>query len=624
MKKNHAYLLIVILVLFATGSVAPLWAQAQPEAGFITLEETTFYFHLNSYFNRIALRSSPARVWYVYQPADEAPEMKPLFVFFNGGPGGATSSGLLAAFTGRNAVYRDETTGDAAIIPNPASWTRLGNLLHVDARTTGFSYSLMDDPGDDLRRRGEFDAQNYNSFTDGADFVRLLLRFLAAHPSIRGNRVVLVPESYGGIRTTVMLHLLLYYENYANGRAVFQDPGLVEEIQTHYDAVFPGYAGQTVPPAVAAGQFGHQVLIQTALTWPYQRLVQVEMLEAPGSVLDALAAETGIPYIRYSDLPGANPNPTPNQIMDHIYDYIYQIERDPYICSKPAGYFGAHRRAAVEFLTQLETLNVMIGVNAADIGELYASARALAYKTKMVESSESSALHSFQKAPLRETNRSPGRALHLAKSLSNRESIPEGYARLSPASLDLSALVGPAPGQRELVASFETAGEDDLAAIFGSLEPWDRFFTDTNYDVTDSFAYNRATLREYDFVRYQLSYLYGQMFLENTAWVETFATNAHYDIVVFTSALPDALALHSSILSGSFHDTSGPPGTSRPGQILLTYRPSSVPGSSVTNRTIRFPPYSISGHAVTMTEPLEMLDDVTDWLESTGIPIRGR
>jgi hypothetical protein len=623
MNKTHPHLMTMILVLLGMAMAVPAWPQTGPEAGFITLEENTFYFHLNSYFNRVALRSSPARIWYVYQPADENPESKPLFVFFNGGPGGATSSGLLAAYTGRNAVFRDEATGEAAIIPNPASWTRVGNLIHLDARTSGFSYSLMDDPGNDLRRQGEFDAQNYEAYTDGADFVRFLLRFLAAHPSIRANRVVLVPESYGGIRTIVMLHLLLYYENYANGRTLYQNPGLVEEIRAHYDAVFPENAGQTVPPDVVAGQFGHQILIQTALAWPYQQLVQAEMLESSGSLLDVLAAETDVPYIRYSDLPQANPNPTPGQILDHIYDYLDQIGRDPYICSKPSGYLNGHRKAAVGFLTRLDSLNTMTGVNAAGIGELYASARAQAYKTKLSRSPGSSALNSLQKSPLGDANRAGGKTPSLVSLPSRGEALPGRDVRISPANLDLSALVGPPPKRNELLAAFEAPGEDDLAAVFGSLQPWDRFFIDLNYDVTNAFSWNRLTLREYD-VHFQTSPLFGRMFLENLAWVETFATNAHYDIVVYTPSLPDALGMHTSIVSGSVHDTAGPPGAARPGRILLAYKPSSVPGSAITTRAIRFPAYSISGHAVTMTEPAEMLDDVIAWLESTGVPVRGR
>jgi hypothetical protein len=613
MKRISHPVFAVILVLLGVGIAVPAWTQVQPEAGFITLEENSCYFHLNSYFNRVALRSSPARLWYVFQPADEDPESKPLFVFFNGGPGGATSCGLLSAYTGRNAVFRDESTGEAAIVPNPSSWTRIGNL----------SYSLMDDPGDDLRRQREFDAQNYDSFTDGADFIRLLLRFLAAHPSIRGNRVVLVPESYGGTRTIVVLHFLLYYEDYANGRSIYQNPGLVEEIRAHYNAVFPQHAGATVPPGTVAGQFGHEILIQTSLSWEYQQLVQAEMLEAPGSLLDQLAAETGVPYVRYRDLPNADPNPTPNQILNHIYDYLDQIGRDPYICSKPSEFFNGHRAAASAFLTKLETLNLMTGTNAAEIGELYAAARTRAYKTKAAGGSELSPPAPLTKASLREAKRRTGKRPSLARPAARQRTAIAERTRRSQADPDLSALIGPPPDPKKLLAAPGPAGEDDLAAVFGSLQPWDRFFLDLNYDVTEAFAWNRLTLREYN-VYFRSSPLYGRMFLENAAWVETFATQAAFDTVVYAPAIPEALGMHTSILSGSVHDTTGPPGAARPGQIVLTYRPSSVPGSPVTTRTIRFPAYALSGHAVTMTQPAEILDDVIDWLETTGIPARDR
>jgi hypothetical protein len=614
--------LLFIYTILLSGVIGSAWGQTQPEAGFITLEENTFYFHLNSYFNRVALRSSPARIWYVYQPADEDPSSKPVFIFFNGGPGGATSCGLLAAYTGNNAVMWNQDTGEGSIIPNPASWTRIGNLLYIDARNTGFSYSLMDNPGDDARRQGEFDAQNYNSYTDGADFVRVLLRFLAGHPAIQSNRVVLVPESYGGIRTIVMLHFLLYYENYANGLTVYQDPALVDEIRNHYDAVFPEYRGGTVPPGVVARQFGHQILIQTALAWSYQRTVQVEILEAPGSVLDELAAETGVPYIRYRDQPGANQNPTPNQIRNYIIAWIESLGRDPYLYARPDGYLNGHRAAAAGLLTQLGSLNLMIGKDAMGIPEMYASARSQAYKVKRPASSGVATPILLRTSPAQEKRDLSTRLLPSPNPEPRHRPAKTGSDRGSAAALDLSSLVGPPPQQKELLATLSPASEDDLAAIFGSLEPWDRFFIDLNYEVSEAFSWNRVSLREYDIV-YQSSLLFGRMFLENTAWVETFATDAAYDIVVFTPALPDALAMYTSILNGSYHDTAGPPGATRPGQIILSYRPSSVPGSAVTSRTIRFPLYSLSGHAVTMTEPIQMLEDVIAWLRDTGIPSAG-
>jgi hypothetical protein len=573
MKKAIQVIIILLWTVLWLLAGNTLLAQMQPEAGFCTLEEIDHYFHTGSYFNRLALRSSQTRIWRVFQPADSGPATKPLFVFFNGGPGGATSAGLFSANTGRNAVAVDPLTGKGTVIVNPHSWTRIGNLLHIDSRTAGFSYSLMDSPQEDALRQAEWDAQNYNSFIDAADFVRVMLRFLADHPALQKSPVVITAESYGGVRTLVMLHLLLYYQDYGNGQAIYQDPALVQEIQSHYDAVFPDYAGQTVPPSVIAGQFGHMILIQPAITRYFQRLVAVQMLEAPGSIIDELAKETGVPYVRYQDQPWARENPTPYNIMNNIYDYLAQIGRDPYIYVKPEGFFDGYFDAAGELLTHYDALCSMTGVDAAGIPELYASARQRAYKIKFLED----------------------------------------YASL----MSFSALLGPAPKESDIRSFLFPCAEGDMAAVFGALQPWDRYFLDLNYDVSTAFALNMMVMQGYD-TNYQYTQLFGEMFLEDVAFVETFVTNAAYDLVVYCPSLPDALAYHSSILNGTVHDTVGPSQAERPGQIILDYRPGSVAGSDVTTRTIRFPRYTSSGHAVTMTEPGEILDDVIDWLKKTG------
>ncbi len=576
MKNLIPVLMICLGATIWSGHANILWSQTRPEAGFCTLEESTYFFYTGSYFNRLALRSSQTRIWRIYQPADDDPASKPLFVFYNGGPGGATTAGLYSAYTGRKAVSVDRQTGEGSLIVNPHSWTRIGNLLHIDSRTAGFSYSLMDNPEDDAMREAEWDAQNYNAFIDGADFVRVLLRFLRTHPSLQRNPVVLVVESYGGIRALVMLHLLLYYQDYGNGRAIYQDPALVEEIQDHYNTVFPDYAGQTVPPSVIARQFSHQVLIQPAITRYYERRVAARMLEAPGSILDMLADETGVPYIRYSDQPWAEENPTPYDIMNNIYEYLDTIGRDPYFYSKPDGFFSGYFDAAADLLTHYETLSLMTGVDVAGIPELYASVRQRAYKIKLLEQDI------FQ--------------------------------------MSFSALIGPEPKESDLDAFLFPHAEDDMTAVFGTLQPWDRYYIDLNYDVSLAFQLSMLVMQGYD-TNFHYSERFGDMFLENVAFVETFITNAAYDIVVFSPAIPDALAYHTSKLNRSIHDADGPAQSNRPGRILLNYKSGSVPGSNVTARTIRFPRYTNSGHAVTMTEPEEILDDVVIWMNTTGLSV---
>jgi hypothetical protein len=576
MKKFVPILIICLGTTIWSGYPNTLWAQTQPEAGFCTLEENTYFFHTGSYFNRLALRSAQTRIWRVYQPADDDPASKPLFVFYNGGPGGATTAGLYSAYTGRKAVSIDRQTGQCSLILNPHSWTRIGNLLHIDSRTAGFSYSLMDNPQDDSMRQAEWDAQNYNAFIDGADFVRVLLRFLSDHPPLQRNPVVLVVESYGGIRALVMLHLLLYYQDYSNGRAIYQDQALVQEIQDHYDIVFPEYAGQTVPPSVIARQFSHQVLIQPAITRYYQRLVGGEMLEAPGSILDVLAEETGVPYIRYRDQPWASEYPTPYNIMNNIYDYLDTIGRDPYFYTKADGFFSGYFDAAADLLTHYDALSLMTGVDVAGIPELYASNRQQAYKIKLLE---------------------------------------EDMYQMS-----FSALIGPEPKESDLNSFLFPHAEDDMTSVFGALQPWDRYYVDVNYDVSLAFQLSMLIMQGYD-TNYRYSEKFGDMFLENVAFVETFITNAAYDIVVYSPSLPDALAYHTLKLNRTTHDTNHPARSGRPGQIHLNYRSGSVPGSDVSTRTIRFPRYTNSGHAVTMTEAGEILDDVIVWLNTTGFSL---
>jgi len=576
MNKRDCVLFPLLILALWFGLSESLPAQYQQEAGFYTLEANTFHYHSGSYFQRVALRSSPARIWYAYQPADKDPASKPLFVFYNGGPGGATSAGLFCAHTGRLSIQYDPVNGTGFVAPNPSSWTRAGNLLHIDARTTGFSYSQMDNPQDNTLRMAEFDAQNYNSFTDGADFIRVILRFLADHPDIRNNPVILVPESYGGIRSTVILHILLNYRKYANGETAFQNPDLVQEIRNHYTAVFPEYAGQTVPPAVIARQFGHQIMIQVAVSHPNQRRIAEEMLEAPGSPLFRLAAETGVPYVRWREVPGHTGTPTPGQVMNHIYNYLDTINRDAYIITKPGNFFNGFLLAAQELLTHFISLTRLIGNDPAGIPELYASARQNAYKSRM-----------------------------------------SGDINLDALS---NSKLGPVPKTLDSANGRTTRTNGDLPAVFGILQPWDRFFIDLNYDANIAFYYNRLYLAGYGYeMMWSLSNLFGDMFLENVAWVNTFMTNAAHDVVVYSPAIPGALAGHTHYLTSVEHDTTGPKNAVRPGQMILHYNSGSVPGSSVSERTIRFPFYSNSGHPVTLTEPEEMLKDVIAWLQSTGL-----
>lgn len=199
--------------------------------------------------------SPRARLFYSFRPADEAPGTKPLLVLFNGGPGYPTSLGLLAYGTGPKTL-RIPASGApeaATFEDNPSSMTRFANLLYIDERDTGYSYLLgsppsppspADCPEEDFVAR------------DAADFVRVLLRFLEAHPPLLAQPVVLVGESYGALRALSMLERILHHAE--------DDDELATEVRLHLERAFPAHTGIFLPRDVAR-QFGHLVSIQGAL-----------------------------------------------------------------------------------------------------------------------------------------------------------------------------------------------------------------------------------------------------------------------------------------------------------------------------------------------------------------------
>jgi hypothetical protein len=239
-------------------------------AGFIELEPADYSYAPGFDPNERAGRtSSSAKLFYSFVPASQEPRSAPVFVFFNGGPGSATTGFLRVYGTGPYTL--DADAADAVPLQNAYSWATLGNLLYIDSRLAGFSYSQLENPADVLLRDAELSEANFNEFVDAADFVRTLLRFLESQPALRNNPIVLVGESYGGVRATLMLHMLLDSDSIAAEDSwYFSDLRLADEIRAHYAAAFPSEDPEQVQGALAARQFGWQVLVQPALAFGMQ------------------------------------------------------------------------------------------------------------------------------------------------------------------------------------------------------------------------------------------------------------------------------------------------------------------------------------------------------------------
>jgi len=542
----------------------------EPEAGFIEIEPVSYYFEKGK--SRQDLESSKAFIWYVFQPANENPEDKPLIVFFNGGPGSAT--GLLFGFNTGNLSMDPQLTGEEDIIESPASWATLGNLMYIDARQTGFSYCTMDDVDEAKKRSDEFTSRNFNAFFDGADFIRVLLRFMAAHPVIKDNKVMIAGESYGGIRSTVMLNILQNYPRYANGGSIYQDSELVNEIQAHVDGVFPDYTGMEAPPEVMAQQFGLQVLIQPLLSGMYQDEEAGLLWEEDGSPLYQIAEETGVPFIPCKNTGDPTCDPHNNALI-YVMNYA---NRDVYNYSKPYYWMDDLSNIVTTRLLQYDNLSEMIGFEASDIEPMYAINRDDAYRISYLDDDKSSSVQAYLKD----------------------ERIP---------------LLDRLTYHNRLKT--KAKGDDDaleygnLPDTFGELQPWDRYYVSLQYLVNTAYYINDLILYGVD----PFSPVYGELFLENLLHTKTFITNAAYDLVIYAPSLASALERHTDLVSSVEWTQEPIDGEARGGWLKINYADKAFGLSEAPQPAkVRFPLYAESCHAVEVTEPVELLEDVTEWL----------
>ena len=357
--------------------------------------------------------------------------------------------------------------------------------------------------------------------------------------------------------------MLLNYDDYGNGREMYQDAALSDEIQRHLDAVFPERAGTVVPPEVIVRQFRGQVLIQPSLAFGYMLEIEDALLRRPGSLVYQLGQEIGIPYD-----PAVHGDPV---------TYVDSVAlRDLYIYTKPQGWLNRFFGNAAPPSPLCRPARPDHGNGCFGRRRLYASARQRAYRVIMAE-------------------------------------YPAGMMDGWPVPRPIVEHLFIKPAMEE--GRDAAAEPGDLASVFGTLRPWDRFFLSSNGNANSAFhVFNVALVRGYEVSFYMPRY--GRMFLQNAAHVPTFVTNAALDLVVYTEALAPALARYDDILESVTRETRASNGEARPGAIILEYRPDAFPGiPDIGTKRIRFPLYASSCHAVSLTQPGDLLEDVTAWLE---------
>ncbi|MFM8442453.1 MAG: S10 family serine carboxypeptidase-like protein [Methylococcus sp.] len=567
------------LVLFSWLTLIPDASRADtpiaPESGFQEIEPIPFSFKQKGK-RTLRYTSSRARIFYSLQPADQNPESQPTFVIFNGGPGCATSNGLMAWNTRTQTL--DPLKGNP-IVANPHSWTALGNLLYIDAPASGFSYNLLDKPAGKLSRarlKREFTARNFNTYLDAAQMLRLVLRVLRSHAAISANPVILVGESYGGVRSTLMLDFLLHYPEY-NGQQFYRDPGLVQEVGDYLRTTL---GSQTADPASIARIFGRQLLIQPLVTGAHQLAETGSLFEAPDSIIRQLAwnyrscAQQGKRARQCK--PESNALKFISQAGRSPYQYDWLVASDVYLL------------VAVDLrLLDIPTLSELLAQDPATITSLHASQRSQAYKTLTTRADLEKLMNGPRYERMDTTQQLWTLEAYLLSSLQGRQGAT-GVRNLAVNPVE-NRLHGPTLEQQ-----------------LGALNRWDAYFTGCNSDALNAFYANNAVKANYLILPDDPSF--GALFLRNLPYLKVFMTNARKDLVIYSDAIPPSFLRYQDQVADARVERSCPDAACD-GILRIQLK-----NSQLQAQDIRYPAYAASGHMVSWTMPEKLLADVKDWL----------
>ena len=578
------------------------------EAGFIDIGPVSYSFK-EAGKDPLIFTTTLSHIFYSYHPADESTNIplsqKPVFVMLNGGPGAATATNLLSMNTAPYTLDREhQDKNSRGYSKNPYSWIQAGHLLYIDAPATGFSYLESRSATSTENRRQEFFLKgNFNAFIDASQILRVVLRFLDSHQELQRNPVILVGESYGGTRVSTMMNLVLFNQSYKKHEKIYRDDGLVKEIETHFSNVYPG---ETPTPKVVARQFGRQILIQPELSGVYQDDISGKMFYQRDGYKDPvmvdLAKEAGFPGQFNSYYPfKCRAMGGRETVSCAIMYWAPHFNRDRYNCSKRNEWSDELEAYSTKRLREVEALSTLLQYDVTKIKKMYAKERWTAFKLIF-------GINTHQGGYMVDKDQADVKTWYLDPSM-------EKYLPSNPKSMAKLQAYAESQDYRTKQLGELESGKNHLWDKFGWLYPWDGYMIEMNLAVYLAFTTSLSDENTYYDLNPDASPLYGRMFLENLPLVNTFLTDAAYDLVIYSPAIPEALKRYTDLVENVNYVRGKDMAGGDLGTFVVTYKPG-APGSDreSVQAALYYPYYESSGHSVSSAQPKKLLSDVKAWL----------
>jgi pimeloyl-ACP methyl ester carboxylesterase len=147
-------------------------------------------------------------------------------------------------------------------------------------------------------------------------------------------------------------------------------------------------------------------------------------------------------------------------------------------------------------------------------------------------------------------------------------------------------------------ASSDPSG--NLEQLLGALEPWDKYFVLTNQEAQLAFFDGENLSLKIE----PTQALFGELFLENIRYVETFISRAQHDLVIYAPALAPTFQGYPAVTRAGVVVAEGSD------QIVIDY-------ADGTTRRIVAPSYPLGSHLLFREQAAALQADIADFLLET-------